>query len=74
MMIAGEYTFSLRSLAPARSLFRIHCVGRGYTPFSSARSFVAPSGKGGGDDGVAVLRFAPRAVLRFAFSFRLYVH
>ena len=28
MMIAGEYAFLLRSLAHARSLFRIHCVGR----------------------------------------------
>lgn len=27
MMIAGGYAFSVRSLAPARSLFRIHCGG-----------------------------------------------
>lgn len=53
---------------------RIHCVGRGYAPFSSTHSFVVPSGEGGGDDGVAVLRFAPRPVLRLVFSFRLYVH
>lgn len=28
--------------AIARSLFRIHCVGRGYAPFSSAHSFRGP--------------------------------
>lgn len=53
---------------------RIHCVGRGCALFSSAHSFVVPSGEGGGDDGVAVLRFAPRPVMRSVFSFRLYVH
>ena len=50
---------------------RIHCVGRGCALFSSAHSFVVPSGEGGGDDGVAVLRFAPRPVMRSVFSFRL---
>lgn len=60
--------------AIARSLFRIHCVWRECALFSSAHSFVVPSGEGGGDDGVAVLRFAPRPVLRLVFSFRLYVH
>lgn len=59
MMLAGEYTFPIRSLAHARSLFRIHCVGRVCAPFSSARSFLVPSCEGGGDDGVAVLRFVP---------------
>lgn len=73
-MIAGGHVFLSRSLAIARSLFHIHCVGLGCAPFSSAHSFVVPSGEGGGDDGVAVLRFAPRPVLRPVFSFRLYVH
>lgn len=74
MMIAGGYVFLSRSLAIARSLFHIHCVGLGCAPFSSAHSFVVPSGEGGGDDGVVVLRFALRPVLRPVFSFRLYVH
>ena len=73
-MIAGEYAFTIRSLAHARSLFRIHCVWRERAPFSPAHSFVVPSGEDGGDDGVAVLRFVPRPVLRPVFSFRLYVH
>ena len=76
-IIAGEYAFPARSLAHARSLFRIHCVRWGCAPFSSAHSFVIPSGEDGGDDGVAVLRFAPRPVhrpvVRSVFSFRLYV-
>lgn len=71
MMIAGGHVFLSRSLAIARSLFHIHCVGLGCAPFSSAHSFVVPSGEGGGDDGVAVLRFAHRLVLRFVFSSRI---
>lgn len=59
---------------PLVRYYLIHCVGRGCAPFSSAHSFVVPSGEGGGDDGVAVLRFVPRPVLRSVFSFRLYVH
>lgn len=51
---------------------RIHCVGRGYAPFSSAHSFGIPSGESGGDDGVAA--FASRPVLRLVLSFCLYVH
>lgn len=50
---------------------RIHCVGRGCAPFSSAHSFVVPSGEGGGDDGVEVLRSVSRPVMRSVFSFRL---
>ena len=50
----------LAHFAPARSLFRIHYVGRGCAPFSLAHSFVAQSMEDGGDNGVAVLRFAPR--------------
>lgn len=47
MMIAGGHAFPVRSLAIARSLFRIHCVGRGCAPFFSAHSFGIPSGEGG---------------------------
>lgn len=72
-MIADEYTFPARSFAAARSLFRIHCVGRGCAQFSSAHFLVVPSGKGDGDDGVAGVRLVPRPVLRPVFSFRLYV-
>lgn len=50
---------------------RIHCVGRGCAPFSSAHSFGIPSGEGGGDDGVEVLRSVSRPVMRSVFSFRL---
>lgn len=46
-MIAGGHAFPVRSLAIARSLFRIHCVGRGCAPFFSAHSFGIPSGEGG---------------------------
>ena len=47
MMIAGGHAFPVRSLAIARSLFRIHCVGRGCAPFFSVHSFGIPSGEGG---------------------------
>ena len=78
-MMAGEYAFPIRSLAIARSLFRIHCVGRECAPFSSAHSFGIPSGESGGDDGMAacgssprpVPRLVPRLALRPVFSFRI---
>ena len=75
MIIAGEYAFPVRSLAPARSLFNIHCVRRGYALFSPANSVIVSSGEDDGDDGGAilrpVLRLVPRLVLRSVFSSRL---
>lgn len=73
MMIAGEYTFPLRSLAPARSLLPHSLRGAWICAIFISSFFRYPIRGGGGDDGVAVLRFAPRPVLRLVFSFRLYV-
>lgn len=70
MMIAGGHAFPFRSLAIARSLFHIHCVGLGCAPFSSAHSFAVPSREGGGDDGVAVIvsRLSARPAVRVLVS------
>lgn len=77
MIIAGEYTFPIRSLAPARSLLPHSLRGALICAIFISSFFRYPIRRGGGDDGVAVLRFAPRSVhrlvLRLVFSFRLYV-
>lgn len=77
MIIASEYAFPLRSLAPARSLLPHSLRGAWICAIFISSFFRYPIRGGGGDDGVAVLRFAPRPVprlaIRLVFSFRLYV-
>ena len=87
MMIAWQAELPLASdnafpvpLSRYRSFAAPHSLrGRGYAPFSKAHSFAVPSGEGGGDDGVSVLRLVhrlvprlvPRLALRPVFSFRI---
>lgn len=54
MMIAGEYTFPLRSLAPARSLLPHSLRGAWICAIFISSFFRYPIRGGGGDDGVAV--------------------
>lgn len=53
-MIAGEYTFPLRSLAPARSLLPHSLRGALICAIFISSFFRYPIRGGGGDDGVAV--------------------